>query len=308
MKTLYDLIKAYLDYLTSLKYSPETLRKIRLELTAFNRFLQRSDVITAAILLPLHLNRWQQHLAARRTAKGFPLKARSINFKIAKIKGFLRHLAKNGYIQVHLAEAIVYVKEPNLLPGSILSHGQTKRLLAHMATDAPLGYRDRTILELLYTTGIRAGELLKLDIHDIDYTHHTALVCGKGNKQRVVPVGKTAMGYLSTYVKAVRPYILKDPAEKALFISLNGTRLEYSTFRRMVKKAADNLNLDISVTAHTFRRSCTTELIRSGANIYHVKELLGHASLNTLKPYTRLTITDLKKTHRKCHPRERESD
>ena len=102
--------------------------------------------------------------------------------------------------------------------------------------------------------------------------------------------------------------LLRDRAEKALFLGRDGRRLSYHSFRRIVISVAKQANLDEHVTAHTFRRSCTTELIRSGANMYHVKELLGHESLDTLKHYAKLTITDLKKTHEKYHPREKEGD
>ncbi len=129
---------------------------------------------------------------------------------------------------------------------------------------------------------------------------------GKGRKQRVVPFGSTAARFLEVYIKAIRPYLLRDAIESALFLDTQGRRMPYHTLRRIVHACSHAAGLDITVTPHTLRRSCTTELLRSGANMYHVKELLGHESLDTLKHYTRLTITDLKRTHRKCHPRERD--
>ena len=140
------------------------------------------------------------------------------------------------------------------------------------------------MLEVLYSTGIRVGELLGLNVTDVDLDNATAVVLGKGNKQRVVPIGKTALRLLESYLKAVRPFLLSRADEPALFLNHAGQRMPY----------------------HTFRRSCTTELIRAGANLYHVKELLGHEDLETLKHYTKLTIEDLKATHARCHPREQE--
>ncbi len=134
---------------------------------------------------------------------------------------------------------------------------------------------------------------------ETEYAH------GKGDKQRVVPVGKTALRFLETYMVGIRPFLIKDKAEKALFVSVEGNRLSYGTYNTTIKRLAEKSGVDAYVTSHTFRRSCTTELIRGDANMYHVKELLGHESLDTLKHYARLTITDLKKTHARCHPRER---
>ena len=129
---------------------------------------------------------------------------------------------------------------------------------------------------------------------------------GKGRKERIVPVGKTALRYLESYVKAVRPFLVRGKTDNALFLTAEGERLPYRRLLKIVHKYTDNMDLNVTVTPHTFRRSCTTELIRGNANIYHVKELLGHESLDTLKHYAKLNITDLKKTHARCHPREKD--
>jgi site-specific recombinase XerD len=164
------------------------------------------------------------------------------------------------------------------------------------------------MLELLYSTGLRVSEMLGLNITDVDFTHATAIVLGKGNKQRVVPIGKTALRLTQSYLKAVRPFLVRDHGQVALFLDRFGKPMPYATFLRRVHRYTAQAGLDINVTPHTFRRSCTTELIRGGANLYHVKELLGHETLDTLKHYAKLTINDLKATHHKCHPRERGTD
>ena len=113
--------------------------------------------------------------------------------------------------------------------------------------------------------------------------------------------------FLENYVRAcVRSCLRAIPAEPALFLDERASRLPYHTLRRLVHACAQRAGLDVNVTPHTFRRSCTTELLRGGADMYHVKELLGHESLDTLKHYARLTIPDLKKAHQRCHPRERD--
>ena len=222
------------------------------------------------------------------------------------INSFLKYLAQGGVTARSLTEVIEYVKEPVFLPGSVLSHEQMRRLMGTVSTDTPEGYRFRTMMEVLYSSGMRIAELLGLDLGDVDFGNATAKVLGKGRKERIVPVGRTALQHLEGYVKAVRPMAVGASGEKAIFVNNDGKRYPYYTFLRQLHVYAKRAGVPVNVTPHTFRRSCTTELLRGGANMYHVKELLGHDSLDTLKHYAKLTILDLKKEHHRCHPRERE--
>ena len=151
------------------------------------------------------------------------------------------------------------------------------------------------------------GHYILDDLDRLDLANGTAKVTGKGSKDRVVPIGKTALGFLENYIKAVRPFLVKDPENKALFLDKFGKRLPYHTLRRLVHAFAEKRGVPVNVTPHTFRRSCATELLRAGAGMYHVKDLLGHESLETLRYYAKLTIRDLKKEHQRCHPRERDA-
>ena len=308
MKTLDAWLADYLAHAHALGRSPVHLRVARFQVLAFLRWLRDAhQVATADRLRREHLDAWTKHLAARRTAKGLPLKPRSVNKAIESARGLLRWLAVRGLVSAALVDALAYVQEPQLLPTSILPHALVKKLAAKIDTTSAEGFRDRAMLELLYSSGVRAAELLALDLGDIDLDHATALVMGKGRKQRVVPVGKTALRLVTSYLRGVRPFLVRDAAERALWLTRAGNRLPYHTLLKRLHAHADRLDLPVSVTPHTLRRSCTTELIRGGANLWHVKELLGHEHLDTLQHYAKLTIDDLKKTHAKCHPRERES-
>ncbi|MCP4120727.1 MAG: tyrosine-type recombinase/integrase [Bacteroidetes bacterium] len=307
MKKINELITEYLDHLRSLRYSGETLRNIQGYLLHFNCWLlERCRIEEVTSINKSYLQRWCGYLSTLRTKKGYPLKATTLNRHIIAIRGFLNHLTKEGFIHANILDALPYLKEPKRLPGTTLDHAQVKKLLARVSTNSTEGYRNRAMLELLYSSGIRIRELLGLNVDDVELTHHVALIHGKGDKERMVPIGKTALRFLESYIAGVRPYLAISKMEKALFLGKDGSRLSYSSFRRMLAKVEAECGMDCHITAHTFRRSCTTELIRSGANMYHVKELLGHESLDTLKHYAKLTITDLKKTHEKCHPRERD--
>ncbi len=308
IKTLRDLLNDFLEHGRTRNFRPRTIDSYRTECTRFLNWLEsRYDVTTADRLRRSHLDSWLRHLTDHRTARGLPLTVKTIRMRIAVLRTFLKYLAVRAYILGSMPDVLLAPKEPQTLPMSVLTHAQVKKLLTAVHTDTPQGIRNRAILELLYTSGIRAAEVLALDVGDVDLHAATAKVTGKGGKERVVPIGKSAMRWVETYIKGVRPFVTRDdPDEQGLFISYQGVRLTYSGLRRVIHVHTEPLGFDVHVSAHTFRRSCTTELIRGGANMYHVKELLGHESLDMLKPYTKLTIQDLKKTHEKTHPRERD--
>ena len=307
MKRLTDHLQDFLEHKRSLNHSDHTLRAYRNNISRFVRWLHEThDVATPEQIRTDHLLDWHRYLGRLRTPKGLPLRPSSINKNIENTRQLIGYLVKKGLVNPRLSDALEYVREPELLPTSVLTHAQVKKLIGKIPLDSPVGYRDRTMVETIYSTGIRVAELLSLDIPHVDVRNATAIVMGKGSRQRVVPIGKTALKYLETYLKAIRPFLVQENTDQALFLNKDGKRVHYHMFLKIIHQYAKAAKLDINVTPHTFRRSCTTELFRSGANIYHVKELLGHRNLNTLHRYTKLTITDLKKTHEKCHPRERD--
>ena len=326
-KSLEELLVEYLDHMRSRRMSRCTVKQHRCGVRLFLRWLRESCGIAAPERLrPAHLESWLRHVSGS-TVRGKPIRPGTINKRIETVKGLLNYLGAKGYIGRHLAESVDYVKEPKVLPGSVLSHAQARRMLESVGTDSSVGYRNRTMLELLYTAGIRAGELVGMDVGHVDFANGVARVTGKGEKQRMVPIGRTALHMLETYVKGVRPFLLarrlvrhsstseggslgedgaKDPIEPALFLDERGRRLPYHTLLRLVHACARRCGMPVNVTPHCFRRSCTTELLRGGAGMYHLKELLGHESLDTLDSYVRLNIHDLKKEHQRCHPREKD--
>ena len=164
-----------------------------------------------------------------------------------------------------------------------------------------IGKRDRAILELLYGAGIRLGEAVRADVSDLDLRQGLLLVRnGKGKKDRVVPVGGRAALALGTYLADVRPELVKR-LESALFLSRDGARLSKIGLQAMVKRHGQAIGLHVS--PHTLRHTCATHLLRGGADIRHVQELLGHRSLQTTALYTRVAIEDLRQVLARAHPR-----
>jgi integrase/recombinase XerD len=299
-----ELLTDYLEYLKSLNYSNRTIEASNYIVLNFILYLKNREIDEAVKIRKTDLIEWQKYLSKQLNKKGLPIKARTINFKVTGVTGFLKYLSKKGYILESIPSTLQQVKEPQMLPLGVFTHNELKKIIAKVDTTNSMGYRDRTIIELLYSSAIRASELVGMNIDSVDFDNATAKIFGKGKKERVVPIGKTALKFLENYIKAVRPFMLNGNESKALFISRKRKRLAYAGLLKIIHRYADDTDIEENVTPHMFRRSCTTELIRNNANLYHVADLLGHSSLDTLKHYTKLTITDLKKTHRLCHPRD----
>jgi integrase/recombinase XerD len=305
MKSLVDIQHDYLRHLETRNFSALTIRCRRGHLRHFLDWLAaKRGVRLPGELAVDHLDAYLRVLAGITNARGLPIRPGSRNNRIKAVRGFLAFLFSRSHISHDLGARVHYAREPRRLPGSLLDHEEMRTLLDAVPTDTPTLFRNRTILELLYTAGIRRAELVGLNLDDVDLRRGCAKVLGKGAKERVVPVGATALRWLESYLRGVRPFWKAAGEHTAVFLSCRGNPLSAEGLRYIVN--AHFHDASVRVTPHTFRRSCTTEMIRAEANLYHVKEMLGHESLETLRPYTRLTITDLKRTHARCHPRERD--
>lgn len=307
MKTLTQHLDDYLVHARTANQSPVHLRIVGFSVRRLLRWLEGFySISTAERLTPQHLEAWVKHYSGSSSRSGMPRKLTSVSKQFQCDRVFLHWLGKTGMLPPRMSELIPRVKLPYRLPTGVLTHRQMEKLLGLVDASTADGMQFRAMLEFLYTSGVRADELLGLDVTAIDRVNRTARILGKGAKERVVPFGEPALRFLEIYLRSIRPMLLRDRAEPALWLNRAGERMPYHTLRLRITQLSTRARFPVEVTAHTFRRTFATELIRSGANIYHVKDLLGHESLETLKPYIKLMIVDLKKTHRRCHPRERD--
>ena len=308
MNTRRDIFDEFISWRKSLNMPKTTEKSIRSQAEKFFCFLEElCNVLAPCELRRSHLIAYQKHLVTLINRKGMPLKPGTLNNLIGAARTFLEYLSDNGYVTAKIKDVLRPVKAPSLLPTSVLTHAQVKKIIRSIDVSSIEGIRNRAIVELLYSSGIRAGELARLTIRDVDTKNGVMKVLGKGNKERVVPIGKTAMRYLESYIMGARPHLNKYRKHQ-LFLNSRGNPVTVPRLEVIIPYLADQAKIkDVRVTPHTLRRTCTTEMIRGNANLYHVKELLGHETLSTLKHYTKLTINYLKKTHAKCHPRERDS-
>jgi len=307
--TVRNLLEKYRQHLVVRNYSKRTIESHIFSLTRFSRYLDELNVKDVAGVTKDIINGYQVHLYETVNARGDYNSVSTQNIALGTIKSFFRFLVDNDYIITDPAKSVSLAKEPKKLPRSILTGVEAKKVMHAPDIKTILGYRDRTILEILYSSGIRKEELLNVLVSDIDYTEGLIRINGgKGKKDRVVPIGRIACRYTENYIKAVRPELVRDPRNTYLFLSLRGNRLSKNMVWEIVKSYTNKAKINKNISPHTFRHTCATLMLKNKANLRHIQELLGHSSLDSTQVYSHVTITDLKEEHARCHPRERDRE
>ena len=299
----------YRQHLTVIRYAADTIKRYIYFLNRFFAWLEALGVTEIGAVTKDHVQDYQTHLYETVNSRGEPNSVFHQNNTLKAIKGFFSYLAEQNYLVSDPSRDVSYARTPKRLPRSILTGPEAKKVIHAPNTKTATGYRDRAIIEVFYSTGIRRNELINLELSDVDY--HEGFVrinSGKGNKDRVVPIGKIACRYIENYVKAVRPMLVKDPRDNHLFLTINGTKISENRVWQLIKTYSKKTKIKKNITTHTFRHTCATLMLKNKANIRHIQELLGHSSLEATQVYTRVSITDLKEVHSKCHPREKDRE
>jgi integrase/recombinase XerC len=220
--------------------------------------------------------------------------------KLATLRSFYKFLARRGDVERNPLKVIRTPRQEKRLP-KFLSPADVERLLAAPQGDDPLTLRDRAMLEVLYSTGIRVGELVGMDLEDIDTVGEVVRVRGKGRRERLAPLGSFAIRALDRYLAARAATAVRDP--KAVFVNRHGMRLSARSVRRKLAKYLALAGIDPTTTPHTLRHSFATHLLERGADLRAVQELLGHRNLSTTQIYTHVTASRLKEIYDAAHPR-----
>jgi len=308
--TLSEPILKYLSSQRALGRSRWTITNARSHLRRFASFCAGERVEAVEDVTSDLLTDYQEELSWHLTKKGRPLTARTQAEHLSTLKGFCAWLKREDYLLSDPSTTIRLPRKPSPLPRDILEVGEVKKILSSPNMRSHSGYRDRVLLEILYSTGLRRSEIMYLNVEDVDCQGGYLTVReGKGRKDRVVPLGRTASELCLNYLTSVREHLLKGKTEEtALFLNRWGERLGIGAIGAIVTKYAQEARVKKHVTPHTFRHTCATHMLKGGAHIRHLQEMLGHASLESTQVYTRITIPDLKKIHAKYHPREREAE
>lgn len=228
------------------------------------------------------------------------MKKRSIKLKVSAIKSFFKFCYKKDIISSNPAALIVLPKTEKTLP-SFLLQKEIDKLLNSFDKDDPLQLRNLALIELLYSSGLRISEALQLNIDDIDFKERTVKVTGKGNKQRIVPVGQKALDSIQLYKK--RRNEICDTKTNSLFIVRSGKRLSPREAYRVIHNALQGITEATKKSPHILRHTFATHLLDRGADLQSVSEMLGHSSLSTTQVYTHVSIERLKEAYKKAHPK-----
>ena len=277
------------------RLSPLTCKNYRRDLVALAEFCEQSGVGTWSDLDSEHV----RSFSASCFRKG--LSAKSIQRRLSAARTFFRYLIREKEVQKNPVSSVSAPKGKKRLPGN-LDADRMARLL-DIQGDGAIVDRDRAILELLYSSGLRLAELIDLNLGDVDMHDATVRVTGKGNKERIVPVGRHALKALRQW--GITRGDLANADEKAIFVSNRGTRISSRSVQARVKHWAKRQGLDTNVYPHLFRHSFATHLLESSHDLRGVQELLGHANISTTQVYTHLDFQHLAQIYDQTHPRAR---
>jgi len=294
-----------LDYLAHLEFerglSRNTLAAYRTDLLQFGGFLaERGREATTATTLDL-----SDFLAGLAEGDGNgrqPCSAATINRKAACLRSFYRHLRREDLVKGDPAAKLATPRRSRRLP-KVLSYAEVQRLLAQPKGTEPTALRDRAMLELMYACGLRASETISLEVGDLDQRNGVVRARGKGSKERLVPAGKSALAAVAAYLRSGRPHLVKDAAEKKLFLNFRGGPLTRQGLYKIILRRAEQAGLKGRMSPHTLRHSFATHLLSGGCDLRSVQEMLGHADLATTQLYTHLSGEDLKQAYFDAHPR-----
>jgi integrase/recombinase XerD len=296
-KDVKELLENYFNYLTVEKgASPHTLEAYSRDLIRFANFMAGREKESAETVAP------EDVMAFISDLRGGGLSANSVNRSLAAIRSFYKFLLKQGYKVVSPVDRLVQGKTWMRLP-DVLSPQDMNRLLEQPGLSNPSAVRDAAILELMYAAGLRVSELVNLTMNSINWQAGYVVVMGKGRKERVVPVGRSAYDLLKIYVEEARSDLVKGKSTNSLFLNRSGKLFSRQGLWKLVKKYSRLAGLEDKVHPHTFRHTFATHLLEGGADLRAVQVMLGHADISTTQIYTHVTRERLKAVHKQYHPR-----
>ncbi len=310
-----DIAKKAIEHLQwslSRGYSAGSLNTRGYHLGEFVNWLALRGITRVQEVNRLVLERYRSHLSHHIKRDGHCLSNKTQQLRLVTIRVFFRWLAKMNYILINPALELELPKIGSSLPPHVLTLKETEAILNAVNLSSPLGLRDRAILETLFSTGIRRGELARLKLYDLDGEGGTLIIRhGKGNKDRVVPIGERATAWIEKYISELRPKLVEACHNRnydeisdtdALFLTSCGKAFTVTYVGNLVTGYVKKAKIGKIGSCHLFRHTMATLMLEGGADIRYIQEMLGHVNLETTKIYTRVSIKQLKEVHKKTHP------
>lgn len=298
------LLEQYLDWLAVRNYSAKTVKIRRVCVGYFvdwagQRGLSQPGEVTKPVV-----ERYQRFLFHLRKRNGDPLSTRTQVSRLAAVKAWFRWLTRRNHVPFNPAGELDMPRQEHRLPKAVLTEREAELVLAQPNVLDPLGVRDRAVLEVLYSTGMRRMELIGLHTYDLDAERGTVFVRqGKGKKDRLIPIGERAVAWVSRYLHEVRPRLLiGDGGRDVLFLTHLGDGFHPEYLTRLVGEYVTAAELGKKGSCHLLRHTMATLMLEGGADIRFIQAMLGHAKLDTTQLYTQVSIRMLKQVHTATHP------
>ncbi len=298
------LLFCYLEWRDVHNYSLRARGSCESSLRGFGRWCEERGIGRPVEVTRGAVDRYQRWLYHHRRPDGRPLAVRTQISRLSYLRSFFKWLAKERYLLYNPASEIEMPREPVRLPVEAFTAAEVEQVLSVPKVSTPLGLRDRAVLEVLYSTGMRRSEVAWLDLYDLDAESGVVTIRqGKGGKDRVVPIGERALAWVVRYLEDVRPQLVLHAEEWALFVNAEGVRFNPDGLGNWVARILEDSGVRPRFGAcHLFRHTMATRMLEGGADIRFIQEMLGHAKLETTQIYTRVSIEKLKEIHAATHP------
>jgi integrase/recombinase XerD len=289
------------EYLSSLQFernlSVNTIKSYRNDLNSLINFLKEKNIKDPSEITSQHLTSFFKVISK------LELSSRSSARYYSSIKGFFKYLFANDYLKKNPMERLSAPKVSKSLP-IVLNFNEVEKILDCPDISTKLGLRDKALLETFYACGLRVSELINLKVADLFLNEEIIRVFGKGSKERLVPIGSSAIKWTEEYLMKSRPLLVKKTkSENYLYLNSRGTKLSRMGIWKIVKQNSESAGIKKEVHPHTFRHSFATHLLEGGADLRAVQEMLGHADISTTQIYTHLDRDYIKQIHKEFHPR-----
>ena len=291
-----DLIQAYENYLTKVKQaSNNTVSSYMRDIRQFSGWLSKEYIDILAVT--------QEHIAAYLTYLQHQGKSGATASRtLASLKNFYAYVVTAGFLEESPISSDIHVERGEKKLPQILTGREIELLLAQPVCIDSKGFRDKAMLELMYATGIRVTELIELDVDHVNL-ELGVVKCTSAKKTRVIPLYPAALKALTVYLRDIRPVMIADPSERALFVNVSGGRMSRQGFWKILKHYQTKAGIEKEITPHTLRHSFAVHLLENGADLGSLQELMGHSDISSTQMYTHMINQKLKSVYSKCHPK-----
>ena len=303
LRTVSSLAAAFYDDMKVRRFSKQTLMSHHANLKLFTSWCEVRGIDDPAVVTRKILERYQRHVFYAKKKDGTAYAPSTQHARVVIVKSFFAWLCRQDFLSANPAADLRLPKKPRRLPRDVLTPAEVETLLLRCDVTEPIGLRDRAILELFYATGMRRAELAGLSLSDLDTERETAFIKeGKGEKDRMLPIGERAALWIEKYKDESRPALVVAPDAGILFLSQRGQGFNLAALSRLVSNHVAQSGIDKKGACHLLRHACATHMLEGGAAVRYIQAMLGHARLDTTEIYTHVAIRALKAIHAATHP------